>query len=269
MLRTPAISFLSVIFSLGVALCGAGCDFDDRTLHPAPVGSAGEGGEGGSSVDPSGISATSSSAGGSSTGESAASSETTTGSGGGTTGTGTGHAPAPSTNVDCPDLDRNSVNDCEETLVHNAGFEASAENWEGQAPVEFAWQAAGSPVEESGSVGVVLGSASDKRTMGGVSQCLEVDAGSRYLVYAQTLIRDEHSAAALSVLFHDTSDCSGAHIDDASSPMLSTSDRWGVLHMIEPTPAGTQSMTVRLAAVKEAAVESVEVRFDNILVRAE
>lgn len=287
MLRTQTISFLSLPLLaaavLAVGLGGASCDFDDRTLHAEHLGSAGEGGDGGDDGDGgsaldsnSSISATSSSAGGSSAGGSTASSAaaSTTGSGGAGTTTATATStgqppPPPSTNEDCPDLDRNSVDDCDETLVSNAGFEANAEDWDAQAPVEFAWQGAGSTGGESGSVGVVLSTASDKRTMAGVSQCVEVDAGVRYMVYAQTLIRMEESSAALSLLFHDTSDCSGAHIDKASSTMLSASEHWGVLHMAEMAPLGTQSMSLRLAAVKEPEVESVEVRFDNVLVRAE
>jgi hypothetical protein len=279
---------------LGVTACGAlvltlGCPLDERTLHGlsasaistngagGQAGQAGDivGGAGGGSSTPS--SSTNGSGGAATTAAGSDGSSSTGGEGGeasgggpsgGTGGSGGGEP------GDCPDLDRNAVADCEETLVLNPGFKSDASGWDEGADVLVHWDGSdGMDSGVSGSISVNNTASIEGRdvpAVRGVQQCIVASGGERYLFLTQVRVESGQSQGwgGINVWFFDQPGCKG-DFTSTLTPLLGTTLGWSHTQVIAEAPSTARSMLVRLVVTKYFSAPPFAVEFDNVLVRPE
>lgn len=260
-LRVPHSSWRAELTGVALwifALC-VGCDLDDdRTLHPVPDGAAGAAG----ALNDGSLSAGGSSTTGvvSTTAAGGASSVATT-----TTATTGGAEPR------CPDLDANEVLDCEETLVENATFDSDAQGWQADERIAIQWNEEVSGGGGTGSLEVThegSDSGDGSMKMAGSYQCIAASA-LRYVFAAETFLQDGQGDAlvGLSGVFYESEDCSGTPLTTKNSSMQKSTDGWRILHDAAVAPARTLSLKLRLVVIKSDTEDSVDARFDNVLVR--
>ena len=272
----------------------AGCPLDERTLDPIPTttdsGGSGSGGSAGAdgSDTGSGGSSTASAGGASSTSAQSATSSGGSDAGGASSAGGSGPTAGGANSTDngsttmgeggggneagCPDLDGNSVADCDETLVANGSFDANLNDWHEED------NALGSWVEEDGLEHDDSGSATitnrtfyedrDGQVMRGLWQCIPAAAGARYQLLTQVRITGEvgQGWGGINVWFYDESDCTGANVT-ASTPLLGTTTGWSLTEAQVQASETAQSMLVRLVVNKPFSSPAITVDFDNVLIR--
>ncbi|MGC4090116.1 MAG: hypothetical protein QM756_19980 [Polyangiaceae bacterium] len=178
----------------------------------------------------------------------------------------------------CADLDANKTPDCNETLVKDATFESpfnpSQSNWKVDAGAVAAWDAldagAGAP---SGSLLLTnQSSTGTDLTQVGAAQCISVSAGKPYSAFAQSYAQASAGGvfARLSLTYFSNSGCTGAASSLVVAPLEGTTNGWRVLSLSRvAAPSGATSALVRLEVLKLPTSPSVNVRFDNVLVRAD
>jgi hypothetical protein len=168
----------------------------------------------------------------------------------------------------------NGVADCQETLVANPGFDTGIAPWAAEYRMEASWNAsdaAGS--SNSGSVQVENQnvSASSGMVLGGVSQCVAVNAGANYVLAVQDFIPAGHPAgsASVGVWYYGTTDCSGMIAAGGvfQGPLAVATGSWQTLSTQTQAPAGVRSAAVRLLVQKPGNQASMDVFFDNVLFR--
>ena len=273
------------------ALLATGCPVDSRVLElrassslggganvggeggtPSELGSAGEAG----AIDTPG----SSGSGQGGTTSAAAGGPTQNGgsSAGGSDG-GTGGSVLPLGS--CPDLDQNSVPDCQESLVQDPSFDSDGGDgsmaiaaWANEANATKAWQDTDADARtKSGSLAVknINVVSIDGLTMAGAKQCVKVTGGTTYELYAKTFVSSGQAGApagGFNINFFAAADCSGDVLTGKTSNLPDATDSWSVLHAEAQAFSNARSMLVRLVAVKEFKVDPVTVLFDDVLVKA-
>lgn len=262
----PQSALLTTIL-LGFA---PGCEVDDRVLHGwdnlggsqnrggAASGGAARGGAGGSTGGRGG-----GAAGGSSGGQ--------TEPGGGSGPDNSAGSSGAGSDAKCPDLDRNSRLDCEETLIENAGFDRSIKKWAAEVDADLSWDASDAhSLPESGSLLVKNVQMGEGTTLGMVaaSLCVPVTPGERYSLYAETFIQAELPGgyAGATAWFFAQPDCSGPLIDASTSPLQGAVNAWKVIRLRPiAVPELATSMRLRLAVAKEMTAAPLSVQFDNVL----
>lgn len=270
-----------------------GCPLDERTLQPMPStngggGSAGadggdDGGAGGGTSPVDGASGTTAQAATSGGGFAASATNsvggtsTALGGAGGTTSTSTstttGEAGA-GNDPGCPDLDDNSVADCEETLVQNASFDVNLNGWHEESNALGSWEHEDAlDHDASGSATITNRTFYEDRegqVMRGLWQCVPASAATSYRLLTQVRISGEAGQVwgGLSVSFYDAPDCTG-NVVTASTPMLGTTTDWSMTEARAEAATNTQSMLVRLVVNKPYSAPAVTVDFDNVLIREE
>jgi hypothetical protein len=169
-----------------------------------------------------------------------------------------------------------------QTLVKNPGFEADARGWQPEhEKVATAWDERDpSDHDGSGSIKVVntLRGKDTGITADGAGQCLQVDSGALvqfaadfFIPEGQGLGLDGESfvgQAALTVLFYERADCVSPSVGSIATPLEDTVGSWQHIEQQALVPADVGSMSLRLAAVKNHRQFTLEVLFDNILLRA-
>jgi len=170
------------------------------------------------------------------------------------------------------DVDKNGVLDCEETLIKNGEFRTDTSGWNLEAEVtkEFF----GLDADQSSSSGAVrvsntLVADSPATTMSGISQCVAVVPGAKYLLFTQAFIPvgQGNGFAANSLFFFSNASCKGFLVDVFTSDTSSVLNTWtkSISRPVAPTTA--QSVLVRLVVGKPFRQPGLQVLFDNVLFR--
>jgi len=200
---------------------------------------------------------------------------------GGIAGTGTGGmCPSDLQNADagengggCPDLDRDCVSDCEETLVENASFNRDTTGWFPDDNLNVGWSTndtIGHP--SSGVLGAENLFTADQEgsLMLGASQCVSIIGGLNYVFLAQVSVPSDagDTDAGFQLLFYDTAQCTGERIDVTVSTLVNKSV-WQVVSLAYRAPLAAKSVAMRLVVRKPYRQAPAAVLFDNVLVRPE
>jgi hypothetical protein len=175
--------------------------------------------------------------------------------------------------------------DCH-TLVQNAGFHADSSHWLKEYDSIFlSWSRADAAANNaSGSITVLNTHSGDDIGFAdaGARQCLTVTPGTTIVVGADVfIVGGEHPygfdaspgpdkpKAGLSILFYELEGCRGGSDDDSFTPPLTEAeDAWIPIGGSKVAPDKAVSMAVRLIAMKPFQQLSMQVHFDNVLVRA-
>lgn len=182
---------------------------------------------------------------------------------------GTGGSPDAGT---CGDIDLNGVEDCDETLVANASFGQAVAEWTAEANIDQAWSASdarGKP----GSGSIIVTNAKPGQGEGwgvaGTGQCLPAAGGEVYEIGARAQIPtgQAQGRATIMLAIFGNDDCQGTFLKSVTPALLAATGDWQVLRGSAKMPPATRSFYVRLAAEKPNAQPSLEVRFDDVLVR--
>jgi hypothetical protein len=191
--------------------------------------------------------------------------------GAGTAGAGSGGTPR------CPDLDHNTVPDCQETLVSNSTFDDATTGWTpapGSAASFTSVDGSGSPA--SGAIAVTNldttpADATNGWTATGAFQCIPITAGLPYAVDVQVFIPANQGSgwAGFQIDYYLAPGCAGATATyPFVSPQVTSTGAWQVISTTTPQlPLGVTSVAVRLVVGKPVAQASQEAFFDSVLVR--
>jgi hypothetical protein len=176
---------------------------------------------------------------------------------------------------DCPDLDQNTVLDCNETLVSNPGFASTVKGWSPEASGATTWEsldAWGS--NTSGSIRVENRGAATGPDTGliytGATQCVKVQPDRAYVIFAQMYARGPMVTCYGSVVgrVFASTDCSGTPLHIETSPIAGTVNLWLTLRATVPAVTSAGSLLVELSVGKPTSVTgSAVLNFDNVLVR--
>ena len=177
--------------------------------------------------------------------------------------------------MNCPDLDKNTVPDCTETLAANPGFDGNIKGWSPETSGDITYEtldAWGS--NTSGSIRVEnRGTASGPDTgliYTGANQCVKVQEDRAYVIFAQMYARGPNITAYGSVVgrVFSSKDCSGTPVHVETSTIEGTVNSWISLRASVPAVTSAGSMLVELSVGKPTSVTGVAVlNFDNVLVR--
>lgn len=174
----------------------------------------------------------------------------------------------------CPDLDQNTILDCDETLAKNPTFDRDVNGWTPEADGAIAWNEFDWKASlDSGSITVknrAKGASSGDAPHTAAKQCIRIADNRTYDVYAQMYLRGPTQTAygAVSGRVFAADDCTGAALDIQSSLNLNTVDQWLTLKTTLPAAAGVHSLLVELMVTKAPSTPGeVSVQFDNVLVR--
>lgn len=255
----------------GTAGGGSGATESMAGQAPGGEGSGGEpeggGSFGGSSSGSAGMTSSSGSGGGGTggTGGSAGSAGTASGGEGG----------EPPFMSPCGDLNRNLVDDCDETLVQNSRFDADAQGWSAEPQLVQSWvtqDAMGKP----GSGAVSLNNTFVNLLYGitisaGSYQCLNAWGKTTIDVAARAFIKSGQGTggAVIELVGFAEQDCAGEMVGGSTVASAYKVDVWEVLRGKAKVPTAARSVRVRLTSEKPFSQPSFEVLFDDILVRKE
>ncbi|MBC8132627.1 MAG: hypothetical protein H7X95_06570 [Deltaproteobacteria bacterium] len=176
---------------------------------------------------------------------------------------------------ECPDLDRNGVLDCKESLVINSDFRTGVEGWTPELDMRQGFASSGSDgLPASGAIAVINASQSDTAlgsTMGGAKQCLPATGPTTYDIFLQTLVApnpDGLTSSGAAFQFFPLADCSGVPSGTFMLPLADVNlTGWRVLQGRMAIPAGTRSLLVRLVVLKPFKQAATQALFDNVLVK--
>jgi hypothetical protein len=175
--------------------------------------------------------------------------------------------------IPCADLDGNGKSDCDETLVHNARFDADIASWTAEYGATASWQPPPDALGGSPSGAIVVANVNVISAVGtsmtGASQCVHATANANYFVAAHARIAAGQTvgSAALAVQFFPSADCSGAANGAWSSPVVTATGSWTTISGAVAAPTVSGSMRVRLVALKQFSAPVFSVQFDNVLVK--
>jgi hypothetical protein len=171
----------------------------------------------------------------------------------------------------CPDIDGNSVLDCDETLAENGSFNANVARWANDSGVVTSWRDTDAHAATgSGSLALEIGivAEQDGSMMLGTRQCFPASGGTVYYYGVEISVPEDAEGyrAGFQLLVHDKPACSGDPIDRLESNLVEATD-WSVAEKTYLTSTLAQSVTLRLLAIKPFRADPAKVRFDNVLVR--
>jgi len=180
--------------------------------------------------------------------------------------------------IACPDLDENTVPDCDETPVDNATFNTDVVGWRIENYASATWSFVNAQAgEKSGSI-LIESNAPMNATSGdafvytGVTQCLVLDGPPRaHQIFAQMYSDGNVVAGYGSVVGRQftSEDCSGTPSSVTASLNQGNTSNWFTMQtptfMADP---GAKSLMVELRIGKLATrAGPVSLRFDNVMVR--
>jgi len=172
----------------------------------------------------------------------------------------------------CGDIDQDGVQDCQETIAKNPGFDADVKSWDVDFNLTQAWKnedARGTT--GSGSMSVVFTTAvgDSSWAAGAASQCLPAWGEKQFELGARAFIPAGQGAgtAQLSLALFGSDDCAGNFLGTTTPALSIQTGAWQVLHSSVKLPAGTRSVLVRLTATKPGTQATLEVHFDDVLFR--
>ncbi len=284
-------------FGLANNITQCAIDFDCTTCRdlvtPTPVGGGGSGGNsvsaggtGGVAAATGGVGGNGGHAGAAGTGGVAGGGSSGTGiggSGGGSGGMagGGGHAVAGSGGTGtgggmaavCPDLNKDTISDCAQTLVANSDLKQTSADWTPDTDAMIQWTALnGTSGSGSGSIEVENSGTTASDSSGfsreGAWQCVPVSETLTYLIDVQAYMPSGQGSgwAEFDLRYYSTLDCTGPDGGrDFVSPQGLATDTWMTLTGTTQIPLGIKSVALRLLAVKPAAGPPLKVDFDNAL----
>lgn len=251
----------AAVLALIVGVVSSGCAVDDRTLVESQGGGGGQAasGRGGTASPRSGAGA------GGVAGAPTAGSLAEAGQG----GDGGGGAIEP---PGCPDLDGSGVGDCDETLATNASFDHGYGSWVPEPDILLSWRPEdASAAPQPGLVSLTSARVlqSDSFATAGASQCIPVTEIGAYTISVHLFIPRGQGGGSggIGALYFATENCRDAALNAYMSPTLPTVGEWVVAGGEAQVPLGTRSILVRLLTVKPFRQQSLEVLFDDVLVR--
>jgi hypothetical protein len=298
-MRRPIARHLPSVIACAV-LCGASCGIDDRSLIAGfPVGAAATSGGNGEDDGGAGTDEASAGAGGDESravggapvggegpgvaGDPGQGGDLLSGSsgqgGGGPSGSagmagsgGAGGSGGIADDGPCGDLDRNGVQDCEETLVQNARFDQSVDEWTAELNMLQSWSNTDARgLASSGSLKLrnERSSTSAGYTLAGAGQCLFAWTAETYELGARAFIDPESGdgRAVINLLIYGNDGCTGTLLGSVTPAFLAEKGAWQVMHSAIKMPAGTRSVYLRLAVEKPLSEPPVEALFDDVLFR--
>jgi hypothetical protein len=175
----------------------------------------------------------------------------------------------------CPDLDGNSVLDCDETMIKNPSFDSSlqTQNWVADSDLELSWDEGDAHGYTSSGVLIVENQAEydqDNESMLGARQCVPVTAGAIYHFAAEISVPDDagDGRGGIQITVYDVPACVGNVVESFTTNTVKGS-AWKVAQVTYIAPLLAKSLAMRLVAVKPFRDPPVAVSFDNILVRTE
>lgn len=173
----------------------------------------------------------------------------------------------------CPDLDKNGVQDSDETALANFGFDEDERDWQIDSSVTLQWDerdACGDVGSGSLSLRNETESGSPANSFVGVTQCLDTAAGQQFVASAQVWIPGNQGtgSAGLALHFFDSEDCNGLPIEQRNG-LSAVVKQWAAVHVRIAAPSDSRSAKVRVGAVKAFNAEPFEAFVDNVLVRTE
>ena len=276
---------------IAVSALVTGCTVDERALEPIPpiysdagVGATpgtggsdggGESGAGGTPGNEAGTTASGTDGGGpsGSGGSSGTGGNLATGGSSGSSMAGSGGVDCGCGPFRCPDLDKNNVPDCDESIALNPSFDSNARGWAIDTGANVSWvkdDAHGNVA--SGALGLLNAAELDRDggSLLGARQCLAVEGGRAYHFALQVAVPAEAEATygGFELFVYDGPACSGSELDDQRSIMLEET-AWTMTELTYFTPSAARSVSMRLIALKPFRAPPAEVRFDNVLVRAD
>lgn len=171
----------------------------------------------------------------------------------------------------CPDLDLNSVADCDETLALNASFDEDETGWDPEPDATIHWRSLNASSEtDSGSLGVANTFIAESQVNGfsGAFQCLSAVPGASYHVRANVWIASEQvfAGAGFIVDAYDGQDCDGSIVATQNSMTIAT-DSWGLVAQTIAVPSSGHSLKLRFGVLKPYEADPATVLVDNVLVR--
>jgi hypothetical protein len=180
--------------------------------------------------------------------------------------------------IACPDLDDNTVPDCDETLASNATFNLDIEGWRPETNATAIWSFINAQAgEKSGSIQVESNApantaSGDAFVYTGVVQCLSLDgSAAEHQIFAQMFSEGEAVTAYGSVVgrVFASADCTGSPVSVTPSPNQGNTGNWFPMQTaVFMVDANARSLLVELRVGKLAMrTGSVSLRFDNVMVR--
>ncbi|HYQ17317.1 MAG TPA: hypothetical protein VEQ58_16205 [Polyangiaceae bacterium] len=266
----------SAIVGLVSSLALVGCPVDDRELI-ASGGSSGRAGE----APQSGSGGTGGRAGSGGSGGSPDSSATDGGDGGrtdpgvngGQAGEDGGTQPYPPLIGGCVDLDQDGVPDCSQSVVQNSSFKLDSASWAALFGATLSWSDANAYDDLPSGVAKVAAFGAieqDGLASAAAVQCVPISSGTKLAIFASLYIPSGQGEGlgGITLFLYDKADCMGSIKDSFDNSIVST-DSWTTLSGSHVVADGVSSMQVRLTVTKPYRSASFEVRFDNVLVKAQ
>lgn len=248
---TPVVLFGACFFGI-LAL---GCGVDDRTLQAS---SGGNGNRAGSDNGSSGRHYMPS-------------------EGGADSGGGKANAP-----VEIPvcDYSGDVGSECE-SLAKNAGFKSDVSDWDPDGGVYGLWrQDDAGESKTSGSIDVLntLSGTDEGVAPGSARQCLPATPGYDYDLASDVFIEEGQGdgvapgapyegSAVLGAFFFDDEECRGTSVGFLNADPVATTGEWKHVSTSGTAPELTQSISVRLNALKPIRETTFKATFDNVFVR--
>lgn len=172
----------------------------------------------------------------------------------------------------CGNLNRNAVDDCQETQVQNSRFDTNALSWTSEASLLQTWK----PDDARGKAGSGSLLVSNTNVIANGSgytgvasyQCITAWTGDEFEVGARVRIAAGQGSgeAGVNLLFFGDDGCSGPPLGGQNIAFTSKADAWVVVKGRLTVPAGTRSARVRLMVSKPFPQASLEAQFDDVLV---
>jgi hypothetical protein len=175
----------------------------------------------------------------------------------------------------CPDLDGNSVLDCDETVILNPSFDSTLQtrSWLADTDLELRWDERDAHGNTNSGSLIVENQAEadqDNESMLGARQCIPVVAGAIYHFAAQVSVPDGagEGRGGFQVTVYASPACVGEIVRTfETEPQRGSA--WNAAKVTYIAAATAQSLSMRLVAVKPFRDPPLAVSFDNILVRME
>jgi hypothetical protein len=222
---------------------------------------------------PSGDSGSSSDNGGTTTGGATASAgATAAGATGGDTTT-AGASPGGGTFVGpCGDLNHDLVDDCSQTLVQNSRFDTTATGWDAESSLTPSWSPSDASNKSSSGSILLDNTAAAVQALGsimiGAHQCIPTAPGTDYDVAAHIMLAAGQSGGAggIDVWMFDDGACQGNLVSAHTPIQGGIVGQWTALLGKLSVPAGVNSLSVRLVAIKPFIQAELKVSIDDVLV---
>jgi hypothetical protein len=172
----------------------------------------------------------------------------------------------------CGDLDHDSVQDCTETLVKNSRFMTDGSSWTAEPTLSQRWDNRNArPDQTSGALAVKNTNVAqgEGNMLSGSTQCITAEGDRSYVLAARAFIPSGQGAgsAGIGVWFYADEGCKDFFISSATSELVSQADAWLLAQSVVVAPSATRAILVRLVSSKPFAQPSLEVLFDDVLVR--